>query len=233
MLAGGVLVFLLLCWAQRGGHPAPGRVRGRVLHRFARLRNDPTTAVLRGIDAGHRPVGALIWWVATWLVMLIWRRWRHLFVWIGTMLLVSALGDLAAGLILRPRPLGVEILTLLAAASRCRPGRSPSSPRPLVRVALHAGPGGPLRRPRQVGRRPGWSRSLRSARLYLGVDAPDRRAGRGVASASRSRWPASGCSSPTRSSRSPTGAAAARAPGRRRRAAARRSERALARPARA
>jgi len=43
-------------------------------------------------------------------VMLIWRRWRHLFVWIGTMWLVSNLTDVANQLIQRPRPLTVEIV---------------------------------------------------------------------------------------------------------------------------
>jgi tRNA A-37 threonylcarbamoyl transferase component Bud32 len=43
-------------------------------------------------------------------VMLIWRRWRHLFVWIGTMWLVSNLTQVANEVIQRPRPLTVEIL---------------------------------------------------------------------------------------------------------------------------
>jgi tRNA A-37 threonylcarbamoyl transferase component Bud32 len=49
------------------------------------------------------------WWVAL-VVLLLWRRWRHLFVWIGAMLAVSAVTDVAAGLIQRPRPVGIEIL---------------------------------------------------------------------------------------------------------------------------
>jgi tRNA A-37 threonylcarbamoyl transferase component Bud32 len=44
------------------------------------------------------------------IVMLIWRRWRHLFVWIGTIWLVSILTAAANEVIQRPRPLTVEIL---------------------------------------------------------------------------------------------------------------------------
>ena len=49
------------------------------------------------------------WWVAL-VILLVWRRWRHLFVWIGAVLAVTTVTEVAAGLIQRPRPVGVEIL---------------------------------------------------------------------------------------------------------------------------
>ena len=41
---------------------------------------------------------------------MLWRRWRHLFVGLGALLVVSAFTAVAASLIQRPRPVGVEIL---------------------------------------------------------------------------------------------------------------------------
>lgn len=51
----------------------------------------------------------VMWWIAL-AIMLVWRRWRHLFVWLGALLVVSNLTGIAASLIQRPRPVGVEIL---------------------------------------------------------------------------------------------------------------------------
>jgi tRNA A-37 threonylcarbamoyl transferase component Bud32/membrane-associated phospholipid phosphatase len=51
----------------------------------------------------------VMWWIAL-AIMLLWRRWRHLFVWLGALLVVSNFTSLAAGLIQRPRPVGIEIL---------------------------------------------------------------------------------------------------------------------------
>ena len=143
MLAGGVLAFLLLVGLSGVVTLRLDAFEAGVLHGFARLRNGPATAVLSRIDGAISPAVLLIWWVAL-AVMLIWRRWRHLFVWIGTMFLVTALGDLAAGLIMRPRPLGVEILTswswLLDAVPAGRRARRDPHQRP-----VRAGAGGPLR----------------------------------------------------------------------------------------
>ena len=110
MLAAGVLVFLLVVGLSGVVTLRLDGFEAGLLSQIARLRNAPTTAVFRGIDHAIGPFVLYTWWLAIG-IMLFWRRWRHLFVWIGTMFLVGALSDLAAGLILRPRPLGVEILT--------------------------------------------------------------------------------------------------------------------------
>jgi membrane-associated phospholipid phosphatase len=109
-LAGGVLVFLLVVGLSGVVTVRLDAFEAGLLSQIARLRNGPTTAVFRRVDQAIGPVVLYTWWLAI-AIMLFWRRWRHLFVWIGTMFLVGALGDLAAGLITRPRPLGVEILT--------------------------------------------------------------------------------------------------------------------------
>jgi tRNA A-37 threonylcarbamoyl transferase component Bud32 len=103
-------------------------------------------------------------------VMLGRRRWRRLFVWIGTMFLVSTLTDLAAELILRPRPLGVQILTSWQGFSM------PSRPvavltATLVNLLYALVPAGRLRdRGKLVAA--GLVGLVVLARLYLGVDHP-------------------------------------------------------------
>ena len=131
--------------------------------------------------------------------MLIWRRWRHLFVWIGTMFLVSNLSELAAALIERPRPLGVEILdSWQGFAMPSRPVAVLAAT--LVNVLYALVPAG---RPRDRGKlvAGGVLAVVVLARLYLGVDHPtDVVVGRDPR-VSRSRWPAGGCWRPTTSSR--------------------------------
>jgi tRNA A-37 threonylcarbamoyl transferase component Bud32/membrane-associated phospholipid phosphatase len=169
MLAGGVLAFLLVVGLSGVVTLRLDAFEARLLSELARLRNDPTTAVLRVVDQAIGPVVLLTWWLAI-VVMLVWRRWRHLFVWIGTMFLVGTLGDLAAGLIMRPRPLGVEILTSWHGFSM------PSRPvavlaATLINVLYSLVPPGKLRD------RGKWVAAallalVVFARLYLGVDHP-------------------------------------------------------------
>jgi hypothetical protein len=109
-LAVVVLLFLLVVGLSGVVTLRLDAFEAQLLSEIARMRNGPTTTVLRGVDRAIGPFVLYTWWLAI-VIMLFWRRWRHLFVWIGTMFLVGGLGDLAAGLIMRPRPLGVEILT--------------------------------------------------------------------------------------------------------------------------
>jgi len=51
----------------------------------------------------------VMWWVAL-AILVLWRRWRHLFVWLAALLTVSNLTEVAADAIQRPRPVGIEIL---------------------------------------------------------------------------------------------------------------------------
>jgi tRNA A-37 threonylcarbamoyl transferase component Bud32/membrane-associated phospholipid phosphatase len=81
-----------------------------VLERVTSLRSDPLTAVMKvaGVLGTAYALQAL--WYGNLLVLVIWRRWRHLFVWLGAMLTVVVIASGAADLIRRPRPVGVEIL---------------------------------------------------------------------------------------------------------------------------
>ena len=84
-------------------------IEGPILSSVGGLRAPPLTAFFRALDAAIGPLVLVVWW-GSLLVMLIWRRWRHLFVWIGTMWLVSNLTAAANEVIQRPRPLTVEIV---------------------------------------------------------------------------------------------------------------------------
>ena len=108
-LAGAVLAVLILIGVSGVTTVRLDTLEAVPLQLLERLRTAPMTGVFRAVNNAVSPVILLTWW-ASLLVMVIWRRWRHLFVYIGTMFLVSNLASLAIGLIQRPRPLGVEII---------------------------------------------------------------------------------------------------------------------------
>jgi membrane-associated phospholipid phosphatase/tRNA A-37 threonylcarbamoyl transferase component Bud32 len=76
-----------------------------------RLRTYALTAVMQGVHALGSPwaIRGLFW--ATVLVLLLTRRIRHLFVFLGAVVGVIALSSVLAYLFMRPRPYGVEILS--------------------------------------------------------------------------------------------------------------------------
>jgi tRNA A-37 threonylcarbamoyl transferase component Bud32 len=168
-LAAGVLVFLLVLGLSGVVTVRLDAAEAQLLSAIARLRNGPTTAVLRALNGAIPAVILLTWWVSL-LAMLIWRRWRQLFVWIGTIYLVSALSMIAAGLIQRPRPLGVEILASWEGFSM------PSRPvavlaATLINVLYALVPAGTLRdRGKWVVT--GLLAVIVFGRLYLGIDHP-------------------------------------------------------------
>ena len=81
-----------------------------LLHRIMELRADALTTVMQGVDMLGSPwaIRGMFW--ATLLVLLVTRRIRHLFVFVGSVVGVIALSSLLAYLFTRPRPFGVEIL---------------------------------------------------------------------------------------------------------------------------
>ena len=168
-LAGAVVVFLFVLGLSGGMTVLLDEAERPLLTGLAELRNGPTTAVFRVVNDAISPVILLTWWVSL-AVMLIWRRWRHLFVWIGTMFLVSTLSELAAALIERPRPLGVDIIdSWQGFAMPSRPVAVLAATTVNVLYALV--PAGRLRdRGKLVGT--GLLAVVVLARLYLGVDHP-------------------------------------------------------------
>jgi tRNA A-37 threonylcarbamoyl transferase component Bud32/membrane-associated phospholipid phosphatase len=81
-----------------------------LLNRIMELRADALTTVMQGVDMLGSPwaIRGMFW--ATLLVLLVTRRIRHLFVFVGSVVGVIALSSLLAYLFTRPRPFGVEIL---------------------------------------------------------------------------------------------------------------------------
>jgi serine/threonine-protein kinase RIO1 len=168
-MAGAVVVFLFVLGFRREMTVLLDAAERPLLSGLAELRNGPTTAVFRVVNDAVSPVILLTWWVSL-AVMLIWRRWRHLFVWVGTMFLVSSLSALAAALIERPRPLGVQIIdSWQGFAMPSRPVAVLAATAVNVLYALV--PSGRLRdRGKLVVT--GLLAVVVLARLYLGVDHP-------------------------------------------------------------
>jgi tRNA A-37 threonylcarbamoyl transferase component Bud32 len=168
-MAGAVVVYLLVLGGVRGMIVTLDVAERPLLSGLAALRNGPTTVVARVVNDAISPVILLTWWVSL-AVMLIWRRWRHLFVWIGTMFLVSNLSALAAALIERPRPLGVEIIdSWQGFAMPSRPVAVLAAT--LVNVLYALVPAG-RRRDRGKLVVSGLLAVVVLVRLYLGVDHP-------------------------------------------------------------
>jgi len=85
-------------------------IDSRSVQWLADRRTDALTAVMTAIAALTSARGLQVLWLANLLVLVLWRRWRHLFVAIGAMLVVSAVAEGVSEIMQRPRPLGVEIL---------------------------------------------------------------------------------------------------------------------------
>jgi membrane-associated phospholipid phosphatase/tRNA A-37 threonylcarbamoyl transferase component Bud32 len=82
----------------------------RVLQAFAAVRTPWLTRVAE--VSGVLATGAALYviWVANWLLLAGFRRWRHLFVLIGVGIVVVEIASGMAGALQRPRPYDVEIL---------------------------------------------------------------------------------------------------------------------------
>jgi membrane-associated phospholipid phosphatase/tRNA A-37 threonylcarbamoyl transferase component Bud32 len=82
----------------------------RVLQAFAEVRSPWLTRVADVAGVLATPTAVYVLWLANLAVLLVLRRWRHLFVWIGVGLLVVWTAAIMAGVLQRPRPYEVEIL---------------------------------------------------------------------------------------------------------------------------
>jgi tRNA A-37 threonylcarbamoyl transferase component Bud32 len=158
--------------ASAGGALVP--VDQWVLEGLARLRSPALTRVMLALEAlgSHQVIVALGW--AAILVLLVVRRFRHLFVFLGAAFLVQAMaGYLANGILEVASPLRSAGIAMLGSAGR--------SAYPLVPVAVLTGrlvsmlyalvPQGRLR---QTGKGvvAGIVALIALARLYLAVDTP-------------------------------------------------------------
>jgi membrane-associated phospholipid phosphatase/tRNA A-37 threonylcarbamoyl transferase component Bud32 len=82
----------------------------RVLQAFAQVRSPALTRVALIAGGLATPVPVYVLWVSNFAVLIVLRRWRHLFVWIGVGLLIVSLGSSMLTVLQRPRPYEVELL---------------------------------------------------------------------------------------------------------------------------
>jgi membrane-associated phospholipid phosphatase/tRNA A-37 threonylcarbamoyl transferase component Bud32 len=82
----------------------------RVLQAFAQVRSAPLTRVALIAGALATPIAVYVLWVGNFALLIVFRRWRHLFVWVGVALVVVNLGASMLATLRRPRPFEVELL---------------------------------------------------------------------------------------------------------------------------
>jgi tRNA A-37 threonylcarbamoyl transferase component Bud32/membrane-associated phospholipid phosphatase len=82
----------------------------RVLQGISEIRSPGLTRVaeVAGVLASVQAIHVI--WLSNLLLLVVFRRWRHLFVWIGVGLLVVNIGATLANTLQRPRPYEVEVI---------------------------------------------------------------------------------------------------------------------------
>jgi hypothetical protein len=81
-----------------------------ILQRIADIRTAWLTNVMKAIGLLATGPAMQALWLVNLVIMVIWRRWRHLLVWLVTGLLVVDGTEAIAEVIQRPRPVGIDIL---------------------------------------------------------------------------------------------------------------------------
>jgi tRNA A-37 threonylcarbamoyl transferase component Bud32/membrane-associated phospholipid phosphatase len=110
VLACAVVAVLVVVGTVNRAYLAVDVADHRVLVWLADLRTPWLTTTMKGLGVLATGRALQVLWLSNLVVLVIFRRWRHLFVWFGAGLLVSAIAGSAAQNILRPRPAGIEIL---------------------------------------------------------------------------------------------------------------------------
>jgi tRNA A-37 threonylcarbamoyl transferase component Bud32 len=90
--------------------PLVDLVDTRILQAIATLRSPGLTDVVEAAGVLATPPVVHALWLTNLAVLLVFRRWHHLFTWVGVALVVVNLGSLATLLLRRPRPFEVELL---------------------------------------------------------------------------------------------------------------------------
>jgi tRNA A-37 threonylcarbamoyl transferase component Bud32 len=81
-----------------------------VLNRLVEVRTAWLTRLMKVLGAPATGVALQLVWLVNLAILVIWRRWRHLLVWLGSGLLVITAAGAVTEVVQRPRPLGIEIL---------------------------------------------------------------------------------------------------------------------------
>lgn len=153
------------------GQPkAAADIETSVLVQIARLRTEWLTHLMLGINAvGSSWTPTILGW-GTIAMLLVFRRWRHLFVFLGSFMLLTFGGGSMIDLVARPRPFGVTIVGGWGGFSMPSPAIAVLAA-VLIAIAYSLVVPG---RPRSVAK---WSIGVALAifafsRLYLAVDHP-------------------------------------------------------------
>ena len=105
-----VVVLLWGVGAVTGSIALVDLVDTRVLQAISEVRSPGLTRVAEIAGGLATPAGVQAVWLVNMVVLVAFRRWRHLLVWLGVVLLVTNLADTAATTLQRPRAYEVEIL---------------------------------------------------------------------------------------------------------------------------
>ena len=141
-----------------------------VLRRLAGIRTPWLTDVANGINVAGSGWGATVLGLSVVALTMAFRRWRHLLVFLGSVLFLEFVGTMIYFGLSRPRPYGVPIIGSWGGYSGVSPPVAVVTIFLMGAVYCLAVPG----RPRS------WTKAavaavvarVRSARLYLGVDHP-------------------------------------------------------------
>src|SRR4051794_11329010 len=110
LAASGAVVLAWIAVAVTGSVSVFDAADTQVLQAIAQLRSAPLTRVALIAGALATPIGVYLLWVANFVVLIVFRRWRHLFVWVGVSLVVVSFGSTMLQVLQRPRPYEVELI---------------------------------------------------------------------------------------------------------------------------
>jgi len=110
LAASGAVVLAWIAVAVTGSVSLFDAADTRVLQAFAQVRSPALTRVALIAGGLATPIAVYLLWVANFVTLIVLRRWRHLFVWIGVGLVIVSLGSTMLTVLQRPRPYGVELI---------------------------------------------------------------------------------------------------------------------------
>src|SRR4051794_30581449 len=105
--SGAVVLTWIAVWAT-GSLSLVDLTDTRVLQAFEAIRSPALTRVAFAAGALATPLAVYLLWVVNFAILIVFRRWRHLFVWIGVGIVVVDLGSIMLATLQRPRPYEVE-----------------------------------------------------------------------------------------------------------------------------
>src|SRR5215468_5530878 len=166
ILTGAFLISAHSPWLGRGD-----RVSTRLLRLLAEVRTPWLTDIARGIKAAGSGWGVTVLGLSVVALTMVFRRWRHLLVFLGGLFFLEIVGQWIYFGLSRPRPYGITIISSWGGYS------APSPPVAVLTIFLM----GAVYCLAPPGRPRAWAKTAVAvlvavfglARLYLAVDHPD------------------------------------------------------------